>query len=72
MFDLTDEVVNNMFTLTITGSPARLSRVLMASAVVVLKHETSTLCQSYNFISIDLTFGVGDYTSRRLYQPCQI
>jgi len=34
--------------------------VLMASAVVVLKHETSTLRQSHNFISIDLTFGVGD------------
>jgi len=35
--------------------------VLMASAVVVQKHETSTLRQSHNFISIDLTFGVGDY-----------
>jgi len=36
--------------------------VLMASAVVVLKHETSTLRQSHNFISIDLKFfGVGDY-----------
>jgi len=33
----------------------------MASAVVVLKHETSTLRQSHNYISIDLTFGVGDY-----------
>jgi len=32
--------------------------VLMASAVVVLKHET--LCQSHNFISIELKFGVGD------------
>jgi len=27
--------------------------VLMASAVVVLKHETSTLCQKAQFISID-------------------
>jgi len=35
--------------------------LLMASAVVVLKHETSTLRQSHKFISIDLTFGVGDY-----------
>jgi len=35
--------------------------MLMASAVVVLKHETSTLRQSHNFISIDLKFGVGDY-----------
>jgi len=34
--------------------------VLMASAVVVLKNETSTLHQSHNLISIDFTFGVGD------------
>jgi len=34
--------------------------VLMASAVVVLKHETSTLRQRHNFISIDLTSGVSD------------
>jgi len=34
--------------------------MLMASAVV-LKHETSTLRQSHNLISIDFTFGVGDY-----------
>jgi len=40
--------------------------VLMASAVVVLKHETetSTLCQSHNFISIDLTSGVSDYVKK--------
>jgi len=31
----------------------------MASAVV-LKHETSTLRQSHNFITIDFKFGVGD------------
>jgi len=35
--------------------------VLMASAVVVLKHETSTLRQRHNFISIVFKFGVGDY-----------
>jgi len=35
--------------------------VLMASAVVVLKHETSTIRQRHNFISIDMTFGVSDY-----------
>jgi len=35
--------------------------VLMASAVVVLKHKTSLLRQSHNFISIDLTFGVSAY-----------
>jgi len=36
--------------------------VLMASAVVVLKHETSTLRQMHNFILIDLnnTETVGD------------
>jgi len=33
----------------------------MASAVVVLKHETSTLRQRHNFTSIDFKFGVGDY-----------
>jgi len=35
--------------------------VLMASAVVVLKHETSTVRQRHSFLSIDLTFGVSDY-----------
>jgi len=35
--------------------------VLMASAVVMLKHETLTLRPSHNFISIDFKFGVGDY-----------
>jgi len=34
--------------------------VLMASASVVLKHETSTLRQMRNFISIYLRFGVSD------------
>jgi len=46
----------------ITGSPTGLKlAVLMASAVVVLKHETSTLRERHNFISIDFKFGVGDY-----------
>jgi len=35
--------------------------VLMASAVVVLKHKTSTLRQSHNFILIDMKCGVADY-----------
>jgi len=35
--------------------------MLMASAVVVLKHEISTLRQMHNFISIDFKFAVGDY-----------
>jgi len=34
--------------------------VLMAFAVVVLTHETSTLRQWHNCISIDFKFGVGD------------
>jgi len=34
--------------------------VLMASAVVVLTHETSTLRQRHNFTSIDFKFGEGD------------
>jgi len=45
---------------SITGSPAGGIAVLMASAAVVLKHETSTLRQSHNFISIDFKFGLGD------------
>jgi len=32
--------------------------VLMVSTSLVLKHETSTLRQSHNFISIDFKFGV--------------
>jgi len=42
----------------------------MASAVVVLKLETSTLRQSHNFISIDLTFGVSDYV-REVTSPAK-
>jgi len=34
--------------------------VLMASAVVVLRHKTSTLRRIHNFISIDFKFAVGD------------
>jgi len=49
-------------------SPSKAARqglaVLMASASVVLKHETSTLRQSHNFISIDLKFGVSDNVTR--------
>jgi len=41
--------------------PGRVLAVLMASAVVVLKHETPTLRQRHNFISIDFKFGVVDY-----------
>jgi len=45
--------------------------VLMASAVVVLKHETSTLRQRHNFISINLKFGVGDYV-REVTSPDKV
>jgi len=34
--------------------------VVMAFAIVVLKHENSTLRQRHNFISIDFKFGAGD------------
>jgi len=44
--------------------------VLMASAVVVLKHVTSTLCQSHNFISIDFKFGVY-YCVREVTSPAK-
>jgi len=43
----------------------------MASAVVVLKQETSTLRQSHNFIQINLTFGVGDNV-RRVTSPAKV
>jgi len=50
---------------SVTGLASQAARqglaVLMASAVVVLKHETSTLRQRHNFISIDFKLGVGDY-----------
>jgi len=44
--------------------------VLMASASVVLKHETSTLRQRHNFISIDLKFRVSDYV-REVTRPAK-
>jgi len=44
--------------------------VLRASAVVVLKHETSTHRQRHNLISIDFTFGLGDYV-REITSPAK-
>jgi len=44
--------------------------VLMASAVVVLKHKSSILHQSHNFISIDLKFGVVGYV-REVTSPAK-
>jgi len=43
----------------------------MASAVVGLKQETLTPCQSHNYKSIDFKFGVGDYIPKFI-KPCQI
>jgi len=44
--------------------------VLMASASVVLKHETSTVRQSHYFISIDLKLGVSDFV-REVTSPAK-
>jgi len=38
--------------------------MLMATAVVVLKHETSTTYQSHIYQAIDLKFGKSDYVTR--------
>jgi len=38
--------------------------MLMATAVVVLKHETSTTYQSHIYESIDMKFGWGDHVTR--------
>jgi len=45
----------------ITNQPLQGLAELMMSASVVLKHETSTLRQSHNYISIDLKLGVSYY-----------
>jgi len=47
------------------------SAVLMASAVVVLKHEISTIRQRHDFISIDLTFGVSNHV-REVTSPDKV
>jgi len=43
----------------------------MASAVAMLKHETATLRQRHNFISIYFKFGVGDYV-REITSPDKV
>jgi len=45
--------------------------VLMASAVVVMKQETSTIRQRHNFLSIDLTLGVSNYV-REVTSPDKV
>jgi len=52
------------------GRPTGLSRVNGVRRIVVLKHETLTLRLSYNFISIDLIFDVGDYV-REITSPAK-
>jgi len=53
----------------ITSSLAGFIAVLMASAIVVLKHETSTHRLRHSFISIDFKFGVGDYKAIAITRP---
>jgi len=61
----------NILVQIVSSQAARQSlAVLMVSAVVELKHETSTLRQRHNFISIDLKFGVSDYV-REVTSPTQ-
>jgi len=55
----------------ITGSPTGPTRDIGIRRIVVLKHETSTLRQSHNFISIDFKFGVDDYV-RRVTSPAKL
>jgi len=43
----------------------------VATAVVVLKHETSTLRKKHTFISIGFKFGVGDY-GREVTNPDKV
>jgi len=45
---------------------------LRVNGVGLLKHETSTLRQSHNCISIDFIFGVSINVKEVNYQPCQI
>jgi len=49
--------------------PGRAQPMLMASAVVVLKHETSTLRQRHNITSIDFKLGEGNYVFREVTNP---
>jgi len=56
---------------TLSQAARRGLAVLMASALVVLKHETSTIRQRHNFISINLTFGVNNYV-REVTSPDKV
>jgi len=59
LFNILRQPINYSYR-SITGSPAGFSRVNGVHRTAVPKHETSTLRQSHNLISIDLKFGVGD------------
>jgi len=67
---LAEKLLKLKFLLICTISQAGLEGLIMASAVVVLKHEISTLRQSHNFLSIDLRIGVGDYV-REVTSPAK-
>jgi len=60
-------VLNSKFSFLIYVSHA-FSRV--NGVRIVLKHETSTLCQRHTFISINFKFGVGDYV-REVTSPAK-
>jgi len=53
--------IGNIVLIILSQSARQGLAVLMASAIVVLTYETSTLRQRHNFILIDFKFGVGDY-----------
>jgi len=63
--------LNSCLSVSQAARPAGLSRVNVVRRIVVLKHETSTLRQSHNFISIDFKFGVGDYV-REVTSPDKV
>jgi len=52
----------------VVTTPLGSSRANGVRRTIVLKHETSALRQRHNFISIDFTFGTGDY-AREVTSP---
>jgi len=52
---------NTLIFLALVSQAARQWLSHVASAFVLLKHETLSFRESHNFISIDLTFAVGYY-----------
>jgi len=56
--------VRNVWLWTLSQGARQGLAVLLATAVVVLKHVTSTTYQSHIYESIDLKFLKGDYVTR--------